>query len=206
MLPTKEEIKSDPVMAIKMQYVDAIERVFYHLRGAIDQPNFLTEKIIQRIQIARGIGEDEILSGQAIEAEQDLTFDLEEIFKYVLEDDRLQPDPSMKLQLDAFLIKRYFSKLEQPMQDNLMELLKQRLTYVIKMMELNFERQNYKYDRVLKFINYLQTVTDKRISIFEGVFNALKVNRFICKSWSAKLTINKEEINEMIRDVYFVEA
>ena len=84
-----------------------------------------------------------------------MTFDLEEIFKYVLEDDRLQPDQSMKLQLDAFLIKRYFSKLEQPMQDNLMELLKQRLTFVIKMMEFNFERQNHKYDRVRKFMNYL---------------------------------------------------
>ena len=84
-----------------------------------------------------------------------MTFDLEEIFKYVLEDDRLQPDQSMKLQLDAFLIKRYFSKLEQPMQDNLMELLKQRLTFVIKMMEFNFERQIHKYDRVRKFMNYL---------------------------------------------------
>ena len=68
------------------------------------------------------------------------TLNLEELFKNVLEDDRNQPDQSMKLQLDAFLIKRYFSKLEKPMQDRLMGLLKDRLTFVTKMMDLNFER------------------------------------------------------------------
>ena len=69
-----------------------------------------------------------------------MTLNLEELFKNVLEDDRNQPDQSMKLQLDAFLIKRYFSKLEKPMQDRLMGLLKERLIYVTKMMDLNFER------------------------------------------------------------------
>ena len=54
--------------------------------------------------------------GFGIEGEEDdLTLNLEELFKNVLEDDRNQPDQSMKLQLDAFLIKRYFSKLEKPM-------------------------------------------------------------------------------------------
>ena len=72
--------------------------------------------------------------------EDDLTLNLEELFKNVLEDDRNQPDQSMKLQLDAFLIKRYFSKLEKPMQDRLMGLLKERLIFVTKMMDLNFER------------------------------------------------------------------
>ena len=72
--------------------------------------------------------------------DDDLTLNLEELFKNVLEDDRNQPDQSMKLQLDAFLIKRYFSKLEKPMQDRLMGLLKERLIYVTKMMDLNFER------------------------------------------------------------------
>ena len=61
----------------------------------------------------------------------------------------------MKLQLDAFLIKRYFSKLDQKMQDRLMELLKQRLSFVTKMMDLNFERQNAKFDRVLKLMSHL---------------------------------------------------
>ena len=46
----------------------------------------------------------------------------------------------MKLQLDAFLIKRYFSKLDPLMRVNLMQLLKQRLNFVTKMMDLNFER------------------------------------------------------------------
>lgn len=72
--------------------------------------------------------------------DDDLTLNLEDLFKNVLEDDRNQPDQSMKLQLDAFLIKRYFSKLEKPMQDRLMGLLKERLIYVTKMMDLNFER------------------------------------------------------------------
>ena len=72
--------------------------------------------------------------------EDDLTLNLEELFKNVLEDDRNQPDQSMKLQLDAFLIKRYFSKLEKPMQDRLMGLLKERLIFVTKMMDLNFEK------------------------------------------------------------------
>ena len=73
------------------------------------------------MQMARGGGDDNDNSEQE-------TLNLEELFKNVLEDDRNQPDQSMKLQLDAFLIKRYFSKLEKPMQDRLMGLLKDRLT------------------------------------------------------------------------------
>jgi len=34
---------------IKMQYVDAISRVFYHLRGALDEHNFLSEQMSQRL-------------------------------------------------------------------------------------------------------------------------------------------------------------
>ena len=131
--------------------------------------------------------------------EDDLTLNLEELFKNVLEDDRNQPDQSMKLQLDAFLIKRYFSKLEKPMQDRLMGLLKERLIFVTKMMDLNFERQNYKYDRVLKFMGKLDAVTNKRLSYFEDVYNSLKVNRFICKNWGTKLTVTTDDINDMIR-------
>lgn len=101
----------------------------------------------------------------------------------MLEDDRNQPDQSMKLQLDAFLIKRYFSKLDQKMQDRLMELLKQRLSFVTKMMDLNFERQNAKFDRVLKLMSHLDMQVDKRITYFEKVYASLKVNRFICKHW-----------------------
>ena len=85
------------------------------------------------MQMARGGGATDN------DADED-TLNLEELFKNVLEDDRNQPDQSMKLQLDAFLIKRYFSKLEKPMQDRLMGLLKDRLTFVTKMMDLNFER------------------------------------------------------------------
>ena len=48
-------------------------------------------------------------------------------------------------------------------------------------------------------MRHLQNVTAKRISLFDSIYSSLKVNRFICKSWSAKLTLNKEEINEMIR-------
>ena len=111
----------------------------------------------------------------------------------------------MKLQLDAFLIKRYFSKLEKPMQDKLMGLLKDRLVFVTKMMDLNFERQNYKYDRVLKFMGKLDTVTNKRLTYFSEVFNSLKVNRFIYKKWGKGLSVTTDEINEMIRQVYFDE-
>ena len=136
----------------------------------------------------------------------DSTLNLEELFKNVLEDDRNQPDQSMQLQLDAFLIKRYFSKLEQPMQDNLMELLKQRLAFVIKMMDLNLERQNYKYDRVIKFMAHFKTVTQRRTSQLESIYGALKVNRFICKHWDLEVSISREEVNEMIRTVYLAEV
>lgn len=73
----------------------------------------------------------------------------------------------MKLQLDAFLIKRYYSKLDVKMQEKLMELLKHRLNYVTKMMDLNFERQNAKYDRVIKFMSRLSVITCQRIGQFE---------------------------------------
>ena len=148
--------------------------------------------------MARGGGDDNDNS----EVE---TLNLEELFKNVLEDDRNQPDQSMKLQLDAFLIKRYFSKLERPMQDRLMGLLKDRLTFVTKMMDLNFERQNYKYDRVLKFMGNFDTVTEKRLAYFNDIFKSLKVNRFIYKNWNAKVTLPIDRINEMIRQVYFDE-
>ena len=145
-----------------------------------------------------------MLRGASADADDEETMlNLEELFKNVLEDDRNQPDQSMKLQLDAFLIKRYFSKLEKPMQDRLMGLLKDRLTFVTKMMDLNFERQNYKYDRVLKFMNNLDTVTDKRLNYFNTVYNSLKVNRFIYKNWGRGLSLTTDEINEMIRQVYF---
>ena len=111
----------------------------------------------------------------------------------------------MKLQLDAFLIKRYFSKLETKMQEKLMVLLKDRLIFVTKMMDLNFERQNYKYDRVLKFMNNFDTVTEKRLTYFNDVFKTLKVNRFIYKNWNARVTLATDKINEMIRQVYFDE-
>ena len=77
---------------------------------------------------------------------------LEDLFKSVLEDDRHQPDQSMQLQLDAFLIKRYFGRLDPQMQKHLIELLRKRNTFVESMMDLNFERQNYKLDRVLSFM------------------------------------------------------
>jgi len=52
--PSIEEQKRDREVQIKVQYVDAISRVFYHLRGALDEPNFLTERASNRMQIARG--------------------------------------------------------------------------------------------------------------------------------------------------------
>ena len=61
---------------------------------------------------ARGGEVDPSLNG--VDGE-DLSLNLEDLFKNVLEDDRNQPDQSMKLQLDAFLIKRYFSKLDPMM-------------------------------------------------------------------------------------------
>lgn len=148
--------------------------------------------------MARGGGDDNDNSEQE-------TLNLEELFKNVLEDDRNQPDQSMKLQLDAFLIKRYFSKLEKQMQDKLMGLLKDRLTFITKMMDLNFERQNYKYDRVLKFMGNFHTVTEKRLDYFNDIYKSLKVNRFIYKNWNTRVTLPVDRINEMIRQVYFDE-
>lgn len=78
-------------------------------------------------------------------------------------------------------------------------LLKDRLVYITKMMDLNFERQNYKYDRVLKFMGQFDAVTNKRHTYFEDIYSSLKVNRFICKSWGTKLSVSTEEINEMVR-------
>lgn len=73
------------------------------------------------------------------------------------------------------------------------------------MMDLNFERQNYKYDRVLKFIKNMQGVTAKRLSSLENVFKSLKVNRFIYKNWQINHTVDKEEISMMIRNMYQAE-
>ena len=91
--------------------------MFYHLRGAITEPNFRTERINQRIllhQSGQGSsgGDTSMLELPPADFNADSTLNLEELFKNVLEDDRNQPDQSMQLQLDAFLIKRYFSKLE----------------------------------------------------------------------------------------------
>ena len=47
-VPSQEEIKKDRVKGIQSKYVDAISRVFYHLRGTLDEPNFLTERIKAR--------------------------------------------------------------------------------------------------------------------------------------------------------------
>ena len=43
-----------------------------------------------------------------------------------------------------------------------MGLLKQRLQFVTKMMDINFEKQNYKFARVLKFISRLEDLTQRR--------------------------------------------
>jgi len=123
----------------------------------------------------------------------------------VLEDDRHQPDQSMQLQLDSFLIKRYFSKLEPPMQDRLMELGRQRMNYVTKMMDLNFEMQNYSYDRVRSFIRTLVAVNCKRLAQADSIYEALKVNRFICVTWGEGLKMRREDLNELIQQAYTAE-
>ena len=91
-VPTAEEIKNDTggkQLQIKMQYVDAISRVFYHLRGALEEHNFLNEQMSQRLQLARVIPDPNSLdSGN----ENATIINLEELFKSVLEDDRHQPD------------------------------------------------------------------------------------------------------------------
>ena len=92
------------------------------------------------------------------------------------------------------------------MRVNLMQLLKQRLSFVTKMMDLNFERQNYKYDRVLKFISYLKTISNNRLALFDRIYASLKVNRFINRSWGTTITTSRDDINEMIRQVYLDEA
>ena len=68
-----------------MQYVDAISRVFYHLRGALDEHNFLSEQMSQRLQLQRVLPD-------AAESSEQVIINLEELFKSVLEDDRHQPD------------------------------------------------------------------------------------------------------------------
>ena len=82
----------DRYQHIKDQYVDAISRVFYHLRGALDEPNFLTERINQRIQIARGVADGDYVGDMGGDTPEDFTLNLEDLFKNVLEDDRNQPD------------------------------------------------------------------------------------------------------------------
>ena len=105
---------------------------------------------------------------------------------------------------NAFEIKRQILKLvrifsRKQMQDKLMGLLKDRLTFITKMMDLNFERQNYKYDRVLKFMGNFHTVTEKRLDYFNDIYKSLKVNRFIYKNWNTRVTLPVDRINEMIR-------
>ena len=56
------------------------------------------------------------------------------------------------------------------MQDKLMGLMKQRLTFITKMMDINFEKQNYKLDRVCKFIAKLNTVNKKRTLLYGNIF------------------------------------
>ena len=54
-------------------------------------------------------------------------------------------------------------------------------------------------------MHQLDTVTNKRLTYLEGIFNSLKVNRFICKNWGTKITLSTDEINTMIRHVYLDE-
>lgn len=75
----------DKSRKIKMQYVDAISRVFYHLRGALDEHNFLSEQMSQRLQLQRVLPD-------AGDNNEPMVINLEELFKSVLEDDRHQPD------------------------------------------------------------------------------------------------------------------
>ena len=70
------------------------------------------------------------------------------------------------------------------------------------MMDLNFEKKHHKFDRVLKFIKKLQQSSTKRQSKADLHFNALKVNRFICKSWSQSVTISHDELSKIIKQVY----
>lgn len=42
------------------------------------------------------------------------------------------------------------------------------------------------------------TVTHKRISLYEDIYWSLKVNRFICKSWGTTVTLSAAEINQTI--------
>ena len=112
----------------------------------------------------------------------------------------------MRLQLDAFLIKRYFSKLDPNMQKNLLELLKTRCGFVERMMDLNFERQNCKFDRVLSFMRHLESISMRRIGEFDNTFDSLKVNRFICKNWGNSLTFKSDDLSEMIRQAYIAEV
>ena len=112
----------------------------------------------------------------------------------------------MRLQLDAFLIKRYFSKLDPKMQNHLLELLKHRCGFVERMMDLNFERQNCKFDRVLSFMRHLESISIRRIGEFDNTFDSLKVNRFICKNWGNSLTYKSDDLSEMIRQAYLAEV
>ena len=47
----------------EQQYVDAITRVFYHLKGALSQPNFITERITIKLLAARGISLLDVANG-----------------------------------------------------------------------------------------------------------------------------------------------
>ena len=89
--PQTEESKSELVTQQKNQYVDAIIRVNYHLRDAINnQPFFITERVnkwlLQQAAIQLGRpGEEMSLTPRDLERAQ---FNLEDLFKKVLEDDR----------------------------------------------------------------------------------------------------------------------
>lgn len=55
-----------------MQYVDAITRVFYHLKGALSQPNFITERITNKMLAARGISLLDAANGPYIDTQLNL--------------------------------------------------------------------------------------------------------------------------------------
>ena len=54
----------------------------------MDEPNFLTERINQRIQIARGVADGDYVGDMGGDTPEDFTLNLEDLFKNVLEDDR----------------------------------------------------------------------------------------------------------------------
>jgi len=74
------------------------------------------------------------------------------------------------------------------------------------MMDFNFERQNFKLDRVLSFSKQFHSTTNRRIGLYDKTYDSLKVNRFICKSWGTNIRLRNEDLNEMIRQAYLEEV